>query len=152
MNVRFFVWLIERVGLLPVQAKGTTQGEALTNARLRNAAGTTEIEPRKEDGHGSAAATPSYVAITDSADAAEKFFINLSWRMNNKMPAPGYRLWMETGLTTFIYVAENVAAKVSTDVDFRGIRIPLDVAGNPSGKVEVNLAFRWSDKTLGSWT
>lgn len=77
----------------------------------------------------------------------------LTERMLAKRPYNStYRLWFETGLTDYLYTAENVAGAVATDSTFRGIRVPLDANGNPSGEVEENDAFKWSDKSGGGWT
>lgn len=62
----------------------------------------------------------------------------LTERMLNARPAPGYQLWHDVPDASFTYVLEAPAAAGATDTGFRGIRVTKDADGNPLGKVEVN--------------
>jgi hypothetical protein len=76
-------------------------------------------------------------------------------RMVSKTPAIGYTLWFDTADLGHIYTLEaplNTAAGVT---GFRGIRVTINSAGYPVGKVQVNSGgtLTWDNRTTdGGWT
>lgn len=78
----------------------------------------------------------------------------LTERLLAKAPAAGYALWLDTADAAHTYILEAPAATGAGSTGFRGVRIPLDSAGNMVGKVQVNTSatLTFDNRTTdGGW-
>lgn len=80
---------------------------------------------------------------------------DLTARMLEKKPSSGYALWFDTADISYIYTLEAPVATAAGDTGFRGIRVTINAAGYPVGKVQVNTGgtLTWNNRTSdGGWT
>jgi hypothetical protein len=75
----------------------------------------------------------------------------LTERMFARAPQTGYTLWLDTGDTSYVYIAEAPAGTAAGTASFQGIRVPLDASGNPVGGVATATAFAWSSRSGATW-
>lgn len=95
------------------------------------------------------------VVLTTIRDRTPDGAAELVARLLSKTPASGFRLAFDTADANHLYTLESLAGTGVGATGWRGIRVPIDVLGNPIGVTQVNnsatLTFN-NRKTDPGWT